>query len=354
MKNLAGVETAIADAALRIELAKAGIPVYRGEVIRSQEVPATMIGVITYAAGVKATFSRGWYYWCVCISQPLPFQQAKQLNDQWGSKVRVDGYAGGKEPSQHGVSSYNIDSQEGLNALVSTLNETFGMQIEANPEDIKLPDWLRPYSLKKVDSPEDAAALVRAEIAALNALGGYYNRYEMRESAGEEALALAFSAFGGKDHDTYNMRVVVNNLYREQARRLKMLIETISDQTSIYCFTADLEGLLNKRVPLLHTMGRHKEARSVARESEEVRKKLAEIYRERKQADHKDLQEALAGKPDRVEYARYGVAFTTMRMAQLYRRMGDAAQAETLEAELAELSRQLTEDQRADLERRAA
>ena len=45
-------------------------------------------------------------------------------------KVRVDGYAGGKEPGKHGVYHYHVDTQDGLNALFMELKAVCGQQCE--------------------------------------------------------------------------------------------------------------------------------------------------------------------------------------------------------------------------------
>lgn len=354
MRNLAGVDTPICDALLRVELTKAGVPAFTGEAIQRREVPATAIGAITYAGGVQATFYRCWYYWGVSLSKALPYEPAKQLNDQWGSQVRIDGYSGGKDPSPGGVYSYNVDTQEGLNALVAVLNTTFGMTFEVDPRDIKTPDWLRPMSLTKLPDFADKAAQARAEVAALNALGGYLNRYEYRESVCEEALAIATAEFGPKGHETHGMRVVVANLYRDQARRLKMLIPTLSDDTSVFCYTADLEHILTKRVPLLFMMGRRKEARSVKRECEDVRFTLAGIYRSRKELEEAKLAETAEGKPDDVAYARHRVALTLVNMTKLLKRMKRHDEAATLMAELQSIYPLLDDHRRADIDERLA
>jgi len=71
-------------------------------------------------------FQRAWTYWVVQLSKPLERRYARQMNKQWKHVIRVDGYAGGTEPGM-GVSTYHVDTQEGLNHLASFLKQRYGV-----------------------------------------------------------------------------------------------------------------------------------------------------------------------------------------------------------------------------------
>ena len=178
-ENLAGVQAC--DEPIRRELAQAGIyPIYIPTV--RDEVPASTIGILTFEGKPTFVFSRAWYYWRV--EGDVPIDAAREIYaDPIGQKdVRVAGHAGrispdedrwtrhfdanGKilltlgdketldhhvkhatdvsfalayanetlsisrfvenpaaEAAKSTISSYHIDSQEGLNLFVATLRK---------------------------------------------------------------------------------------------------------------------------------------------------------------------------------------------------------------------------------------
>ncbi len=162
MVKLKGVDTHICDPIIRIELAKAGITAFRGKVRRQCEVLATVIGIINYGGGVQVTFRRGWFHYGVELNSALPFEPAKQLNDQWGSQVHIAQSSHSSESISHGVCTYHVDTQDGLSALVAVLNATFGDPVEVNPQNIATPDFLKPWSFIRL--PDLPAEWCSAEV----------------------------------------------------------------------------------------------------------------------------------------------------------------------------------------------
>jgi len=90
------------------------------------EVPYHIIGVLG-----DITFKRAWYYWRVQGNVPLKIAK-KMYEDPIGKKdVRVSGHCGCPPPKEwcdkiegkKYVTSYHIDSQEGLNLFVKTIKE---------------------------------------------------------------------------------------------------------------------------------------------------------------------------------------------------------------------------------------
>lgn len=117
MKNYAGVEGC--DPHLIKELREAGIEVKYYDVRPRSEVPASVYGQIG-----KWKFERAWYYW-MASGPAIPTSIAETLHATHGQEVRVEGHCGAPSPTEYcgnkGVSSYHIDSQEGLNALAKLL-----------------------------------------------------------------------------------------------------------------------------------------------------------------------------------------------------------------------------------------
>lgn len=123
MKNLAGNKDC--DIWTEQELNDAGIPFLKFDFLRNQgEVPSVVIGMLD-----GWEFRRAWYYWiAVAKDTNLQFKYADELQSYFGNEVRVAGYAGGinphewyKEKWNTGVTSYHIDTQEGLNALAQII-----------------------------------------------------------------------------------------------------------------------------------------------------------------------------------------------------------------------------------------
>lgn len=119
MKNLAG-ETK-ADLHILKELSEAGIEIIEGEKSRG-EVPYTLTGKLC-----DWNFNRAWYYWMAgSKGEGLPLEVATELHKAHGEEIRVNGYAGGIEPTGP-VRSYHIDSQEGLNTLAGAIRNLHNM-----------------------------------------------------------------------------------------------------------------------------------------------------------------------------------------------------------------------------------
>lgn len=74
-------------------------------------------------------FERFWYYWVASTDEtPLLFKFADKLHETHGKEVRVAGHCGCpsprewyKQPYQVGVNNYHVDTQEGLNELLRTI-----------------------------------------------------------------------------------------------------------------------------------------------------------------------------------------------------------------------------------------
>lgn len=145
MNNLAGLPQQVASDRCLVELISAQVPVIMlTNAPENKEVQSRAQGVLYYAfkgLSQTVTFSRAWYYWVVHFSFPMPKAFAEELNKTWASQVRVDGYAGGTEPSESGVSCYHVDTQAGLNALVKALNDHYGQINLGVPPDQCMNEW---------------------------------------------------------------------------------------------------------------------------------------------------------------------------------------------------------------------
>ena len=159
MNNLAGLPHRVATDRCLVELVEAQIPVVMlTNTPENREVQSRAQGVLHYgldSLSQTVTFCRAWYYWVVHFSSPMPTAFADELNKTWKHQVRVDGYAGGTEPSHSGVSCYHVDSQAGLNALVAGLSGYYSTAEVGVPPDQCMNEWqaLMPASVEReVDS----------------------------------------------------------------------------------------------------------------------------------------------------------------------------------------------------------
>lgn len=79
-------------------------------------------------------FCRAWYYWICSTSSgrfSIPKPEADAFNDEWGTEIRADGYAGGHTPFRD-VSTYHVDTSRGLEVLLKLLKDKFG---QSAPEE---------------------------------------------------------------------------------------------------------------------------------------------------------------------------------------------------------------------------
>ncbi|MBP9091055.1 hypothetical protein KBI23_08500 [bacterium] len=352
MQNLANVATEISNKLIRVELAKARIPAFEGAVIRPLEVPASVVGIIAFANGASALFVRAWYYWTVHLTQPLPLEPAQELNGRLGEVVRVDGYSGGREPREAGVSNYHVDSQLGLEGLVAKLMESFGAEQAVDPMyvDHKSVSWMQSGSLKLLSAPASNRECDEMELAGLVALGHACENLSVKIERFERVVDLAVRAFGtGRNGHALSARTALQRFYGLEAQRLKKLLVSLTSATDIYCNMADLEGILVKQGAVLHELGRYGEARLVKADRDGVGAHLADIYRSRKQQLSEELaQHAEGEQPDKAAYARFQLALTVLLFAQLLHRNGDE-QAVAMEVEGQEIVQALSSDAQQEL-----
>ena len=121
--NLAGGEHNRVDEQVKKELTEAGIKAAHGEWLREREVPAAYMGELCMWG-----FKRAWYYW-VATGPGIPPIDAELFHKTWGTQVRVEGHCGCPSPLEYNkgfaVSSYHIDTQEGLNAFAEMLKSIY-------------------------------------------------------------------------------------------------------------------------------------------------------------------------------------------------------------------------------------
>jgi hypothetical protein len=118
-KNVIDEITAITDA----ELTAAGINIYQNRFPPDGEVPSETFG---YLSGW--TFRRLWYYWSA-KGPGIPPDIAERLHATHGTVVRVEGHCGCPSPLEwrkgFAISSYHVDSPDGLKALADTLRSIY-------------------------------------------------------------------------------------------------------------------------------------------------------------------------------------------------------------------------------------
>ena len=148
MRNLAGLPTDEANAAIIEELASAGIDAVPVPLdAKYREVRSTFDGVLCLGARTFA-FRRAWVYWIVSATPALTLGEAEYI-DEWpapeasgtqhsgnrgtlGDVVRCDGYAGGRRPrdfprsATRSFDNWHVDTRVGLAGLVEALAAQFG------------------------------------------------------------------------------------------------------------------------------------------------------------------------------------------------------------------------------------
>lgn len=130
--NVSAGVVELATAVVGRELAAAGIPSLTAYPnLKFHEVSARTVGVLEFPKGIVFGIQRASSYYAVRGTHSLPCREAVLLNRTWGSQVRINGDSGGNESVPgNGVSSWHIDSLQGLEALALSLREFFG-----NPSD---------------------------------------------------------------------------------------------------------------------------------------------------------------------------------------------------------------------------
>lgn len=125
MRNLAGERDC--DTQIRLELSKAGVDIVQLPAPMQSEVPASVIGQLP---GFR--LHRAWYYWAVQGEVPLDVAR-KLYNDPNGRKdIRVAGHCGSPPPEEW-VEHYGTDGKR----LAPKEHEKSLLDMESNPNPIR-------------------------------------------------------------------------------------------------------------------------------------------------------------------------------------------------------------------------
>jgi hypothetical protein len=122
MINLAGQHC---DNEVRQELMQAGINIVDNGDLVPGEPKTSLTGELH-----GWTFKRAWYYW-IASGPALPFKYADAIHEVSGKDVRVAGHCGCPSPREwygdnaFGVSSYHVDTQDGLNLLAASIKRFY-------------------------------------------------------------------------------------------------------------------------------------------------------------------------------------------------------------------------------------
>ncbi len=305
---------------LRVELAKARIPCYSGSVQQPQEVPANVVGILSLTDSQVVVFVRHWYYWSATLSKPMPAGNAIKLEREWGHSVRVDGARPGISPFE-GIYTYHVDTQDGLYALVYALRSFYGNGDAPVPLDechARL-SWIVPGSLRPVQAPGEAD-LFPLEFAALLSLAPEYGRFSLVETCYLDALNLAIRCRGVKSQSVKKVRILLANCYRSEAQRQKQLLGVFTAGNDRSNSLYQLERCQTERVKVLHDLGRHKEAGSVARDIGRLRQELIQDYEHQRAGLRAELDSGSAG--NLTAFARFRYLAATVYLSKLLVSMG--------------------------------
>jgi hypothetical protein len=268
MKNLIGISSHVANTVIGVELGKAGVHAFVGELLQPREVLASAIGIMVFAGGAEVLFVRESKYWSVFCNQPV----REEIREP-------SGICSGFKEWETGQRGCRVETQEELGVIVRTFINEFGDPRSVNPRKL-VHDISWVQSLKPAPALKSLLDLPRIEIAALHALGGEYKSYVQMESCYEEAVSVAIEAFHEDSPEAYTSQVVLSNLYREEARRLKkLLVSPYLAPSEECCITDDLKRVQSKRVLVLHKIRRRKEAQSVKKECDEIKSITLRIRR---------------------------------------------------------------------------
>lgn len=121
--NLAGIP--MTDDVNQSELEAAGISFEKAPEFMRKKMGSREVDTVVIGSHLGWSFERSWYYW-IAQGPGIPYEFAKELDNQYGGEARVSGCAGGQAPEDFkgfAIGSYHIDTPEGLLAFRETLDK---------------------------------------------------------------------------------------------------------------------------------------------------------------------------------------------------------------------------------------
>jgi hypothetical protein len=340
--NLAGVAATTANMFVRVELAKAQIPAFHVERRCKREVLASVVGSMRFHNGLKVTFNRAWYYWEVKLSRPIKFEDACRLNESWKEQIRVDGFAGGTEPRQSGVSSYHVDSQAGLNTLVQFIAELNGTPAAWLPDSDNARERMITFQRFETETldihpghtfchpPATEHQTAELEIGALLLLGGSSERIIANH---KDAINIAVEFFGADSTRAIKVRKELATVLRSQIAHKASYYSDSTDRRIIdsYFSGTQLHDVMTLRITLLKQVGRHKEARSVQASLDKISPRVADDIRRYLSDELKLLKDCKRNEPKnsgRLALIHYHCAYGFWKLAMVQRSLGNCVDAD--------------------------
>ena len=343
--NLAGVPTTVANMFVRVELARAVVPAFYVTPRRELEVKATVVGFLHFENGLMVSFTRGWAYWVVHLSSPVTQSDALDLNTIWSEEVRVDGYAGGTEPSEDGVTTYHVDTPAGLEAFVRFLARVNGSPKSGLPTGDLDSERVTAFTrfeaetlnnhpgMNACPAPSTPHQLADMNIDALLLLGGYADHIVDNHKV---AIKIAIANFGAGSQRVRLVREMLATVLRAQIVLKNRYYSGPAASTSrsvsdSYGAGVDLFISMKLRVTLLDQIGRQNEARSVEAALRKVAVLVAEDLRRYIAQELKDLN--ASGDDAKVsnsmrDLLRYHCAYAYWKLADVECTLGNTVESE--------------------------
>ncbi len=318
--NMVGVPNETQSAILRVELECAGITSLLQ--MPYGEPQATISGIMVFKSGQTMVLHRSWIYWSAWLIKPLPLEAALALHDKQGRFVRPDGHADSPRPTTS-VDHYNIDTQDGLNALVTAVKTEFGEVVTDTSCDAFKAGMI---SVNKLGVAEPLTALSEHErdvtnVNSLLAFARWQPREDYRLSILFQALFTVEKLFPGKRKWTAKVSNELARFYRERVRKAKDRLSLPNHQPGDLMWAKmGIERDQRARAKYLRVVGHTSNAKACHNDAVAMRPEIIELL-----SEHRDYQVAMLKGKTESEHDHYWsrVAFMEFMLGRFNRMIGE-------------------------------
>jgi hypothetical protein len=301
MKNLANIQSAVADMLARVELERAGIPAYQAVPTGDDNVKSNVVGFLEFDGGTDVLFVRCAKHWTARISgsrqQTSTSTTVKLVNEKYVTPInsrQVDYVC----ESLKALTTFQNDLEEKFQYFRDREDGCYEDGTRSEPCDLLPTFGFAADGLSLLTPPRGDSQLILMEIRALKAYGRELNNIFDTIRCDEEALDVAVSWLGWRNPECTRLASQLSKLLKEEITRTQQLLDQLgpghNDRVKLM---SRLEWFLMRKLPLVTSLHRSKDIAATERKLEVLRVDLISTCRHAAESFRISADDVLARYP---------------------------------------------------------